>query len=86
MKIQENLEQIMRKRCYLCGRSRDQVEKLILGVHGGVCANCIELAYSILHSSPEEQSEALVAARERAQSERSKTLLQRLFSKPKQRL
>jgi ATP-dependent Clp protease ATP-binding subunit ClpX len=28
-------------RCFLCGKSREQVRKLILGVHGGVCLDCV---------------------------------------------
>lgn len=38
-------------KCLLCGKSRDAVKgkKLLNGVHGGVCAECIDLAYEILH-------------------------------------
>jgi ATP-dependent Clp protease ATP-binding subunit ClpX len=35
-------------RCVLCGKSRDQVRKLILGMYGGVCADCVKLANDIL--------------------------------------
>jgi len=31
------------QRCALCGRSREQVKKLIVGVHGGICLDCLEL-------------------------------------------
>jgi ATP-dependent Clp protease ATP-binding subunit ClpX len=34
----------------LCGKSRDQVRKLILGMYGGVCADCVKLANDILRS------------------------------------
>jgi len=34
----------------LCGKSRDQVRKLILGMYGGVCADCVRLANDILRS------------------------------------
>jgi ATP-dependent Clp protease ATP-binding subunit ClpX len=34
----------------LCGKSREQVRKLILGMHGGVCADCIKLASDILRN------------------------------------
>ncbi len=34
--------------CVLCGKSRDQVRKLILGMHGGVCSDCVRLASDIL--------------------------------------
>ncbi len=37
-------------RCVLCGKSREQVRKLILGMHGGVCADCIKLANDILRN------------------------------------
>ncbi|GIV06991.1 MAG: ATP-dependent Clp protease ATP-binding subunit ClpX [Fimbriimonadales bacterium] len=38
----------MTDRCVLCGKSRDQVRKLILGMYGGVCADCVKLASDIL--------------------------------------
>jgi len=37
-------------RCVLCGKSREQVRKLILGMYGGVCADCVKLANDILRS------------------------------------
>ena len=38
----------MTDRCVLCGKSREQVRKLILGMYGGVCADCVKLANDIL--------------------------------------
>jgi len=35
-------------RCLLCGKSREQVKKLILGTHGGVCLECVELCNEIV--------------------------------------
>ncbi len=35
-------------RCVLCGKSREQVKKLILGVHGGVCLDCVDLCNEII--------------------------------------
>lgn len=35
-------------RCALCGKSREQVKKLILGVYGGVCIDCIGLCNEII--------------------------------------
>ena len=35
-------------RCVLCGKSREQVKKLILGVHGGVCLDCVDLCNDII--------------------------------------
>ncbi|MEN3002582.1 MAG: ATP-dependent Clp protease ATP-binding subunit ClpX [Armatimonadota bacterium] len=40
----------MMDRCVLCGKSREQVRKLILGMHGGVCADCVKLASDILRN------------------------------------
>lgn len=37
-------------RCLLCGKSREQVKKLILGVHGGVCLECVDLCNEIIRS------------------------------------
>lgn len=34
--------------CVLCGRTRMQVKKLILGVHGGVCPDCVALCNELL--------------------------------------
>ena len=35
-------------RCLLCGKGREQVKKLILGVHGGVCLDCVDLCNEIV--------------------------------------
>ena len=35
-------------RCVLCGKSREQVHQLILGVHGGVCSDCVGLCNDVL--------------------------------------
>jgi len=40
----------MTDRCVLCGKSREHVRKLILGMYGGVCADCVKLAGDILRS------------------------------------
>jgi NAD(P)-dependent dehydrogenase (short-subunit alcohol dehydrogenase family) len=37
-------------RCVLCGRTSEEVKKLILGVHGGVCLDCVELCNDIIRS------------------------------------
>lgn len=37
-------------RCVLCGKPRDQVRKLIIGVYGGVCVDCIALCNDIVRS------------------------------------
>ncbi|MFN3690175.1 MAG: ClpX C4-type zinc finger protein, partial [Fimbriimonadales bacterium] len=40
----------MMDRCVLCGKSREHVRKLILGMYGGVCADCVKLANDILRN------------------------------------
>ncbi len=40
----------MMDRCVLCGKSREHVRKLILGMYGGVCADCVKLAGDILRN------------------------------------
>ena len=35
-------------RCALCGRSRQQVPQLIVGVHGGICAGCVAVCGDML--------------------------------------
>ncbi|MBV9848634.1 MAG: hypothetical protein JO250_02995 [Armatimonadetes bacterium] len=35
-------------RCTLCGKSRQEVKKLILGVYGGICLECVELCVQII--------------------------------------
>jgi ATP-dependent Clp protease ATP-binding subunit ClpX len=39
-----------RDRCLLCGKGKDQVPKLIVGLHGAVCTDCIELCNDILNA------------------------------------
>ena len=36
------------ERCALCGKSRDQVKKLLVGVYGGICVDCVELCNDII--------------------------------------
>jgi hypothetical protein len=47
--------------CVLCGRFGAAVSKLVVGVHGGVCADCILLSYEGFfregHSSNEKEQE-----------------------------
>lgn len=38
------------KRCVLCGKSREQVKKLIIGIYGGVCLECIDLCNDIVRN------------------------------------
>ncbi|MGC8862306.1 MAG: ATP-dependent Clp protease ATP-binding subunit ClpX [Armatimonadota bacterium] len=36
------------ERCALCGKSKDQVKKLLVGVYGGICVDCVELCVDII--------------------------------------
>ncbi|MBI1332739.1 MAG: ATP-dependent Clp protease ATP-binding subunit ClpX [Armatimonadetes bacterium] len=52
-----------RDQCCLCGKAKEQVRKLIVGLHGAVCSDCIDLCNDILHSDGESrQSGATKAA------------------------
>jgi len=37
-------------RCVLCGKHRDVVRKLVLGIYGGICTDCVTLCLEILKS------------------------------------
>ena len=45
-------------RCVLCGKTRSQVKKIILGVHGGVCLDCVDLCNDIIQSQKLQQERA----------------------------
>jgi ClpX C4-type zinc finger len=36
------------RRCVLCGKPQEQVAKLILGLHGGVCVECVDLCNDVI--------------------------------------
>ncbi len=40
----------LRDRCCLCGKQKEQVPKLIVGLHGAVCSDCVELCNDILQT------------------------------------
>jgi ATP-dependent Clp protease ATP-binding subunit ClpX len=44
------LQEFNEKRCVLCGKLREQVKKLIIGIHGGVCLDCVELCNDIIRN------------------------------------
>src|SRR5579871_4171098 len=44
----------MDNRCVLCGKTKEQVRKLIVGVHGGVCLECVELCNDIMRNEAAE--------------------------------
>ncbi len=45
-----------RDQCCLCGKSKDQVRKLIVGLHGAVCSDCIDLCNDILSNEGERHA------------------------------
>jgi ATP-dependent Clp protease ATP-binding subunit ClpX len=38
----------------LCGKTKEQVRKLIVGLHGAVCTDCIDLCNDILHNDSDK--------------------------------
>lgn len=42
------------ERCSLCGKSRDQVKKLIVGAYGGICLGCVELCNDIIRGESDQ--------------------------------
>ncbi len=56
-----------RDQCCLCGKTKDQVKKLIVGLHGAVCPDCIDLCNDILeHPGSLEGSQSHAARGESA--------------------
>ncbi len=49
-------------RCVLCGKPREQVKKLILGMHGGICLDCVELCNEIIHNDLQHTDQSREAA------------------------
>lgn len=43
-----------RDQCCLCGKTKDQVKKLIVGLHGAVCCDCIDLCNDILQNDQDK--------------------------------
>ena len=39
------------QRCALCGKSHEQVKKLLVGVYGGICVDCVELCNDMIKGS-----------------------------------
>ncbi len=44
-----------RDTCCLCGKAKEQVRKLIVGLHGAVCSDCIDLCNDILNTDSDRQ-------------------------------
>jgi ATP-dependent Clp protease ATP-binding subunit ClpX len=51
------------RRCVLCGKSKEQVPKLILGLHGGICVECVDLCNDVIKGDvyPQDQYQFLEA-------------------------
>ncbi|MFQ3548757.1 MAG: ATP-dependent Clp protease ATP-binding subunit ClpX [Armatimonadota bacterium] len=49
------------ERCALCGKSREHVKKLLVGVYGGVCTECIELCNDIMKGDEKKPDELNMA-------------------------
>lgn len=45
------------ERCALCGKSRDQVKKLLVGVYGGICIDCVDLCNDIIKGENAQQGD-----------------------------
>ena len=45
-----------RDKCALCGKPKAQVKRLIVGLYGGVCQECIELCTEILRGNPSDET------------------------------
>ena len=45
------------ERCALCGKSRDQVKKLLVGVHGGICLECVDLCNDIIRGDAAQSAD-----------------------------
>ena len=46
------------RRCALCGRSREQVRKLIVGVYGGICLECLEVCNDTVRGEQQVEERA----------------------------
>lgn len=51
-----------RDRCCLCGKKKEQVPKLIVGLHGAVCSDCVELCKEILSNEGTKRSDVAPTA------------------------
>jgi ATP-dependent Clp protease ATP-binding subunit ClpX len=63
-----------RDQCSLCGKTKDQVRKLIVGLHGAVCSECIDLCNDILNNDPEKAPTAASPRPTRASAAAASTL------------
>jgi ATP-dependent Clp protease ATP-binding subunit ClpX len=75
-----------RDQCCLCGKTKEQVKKLIVGLHGAVCSDCIDLCNDILHneSGGGEKQQPVAAKAAAGPSVRSATATPAGVPKPKE--
>lgn len=52
-----------RDQCCLCGKTKEQVKKLIVGLHGAVCSDCIDLCNDILQNEATQLEKTAPAAK-----------------------
>jgi len=48
-----------RDQCSLCGKNKDQVRKLVVGLFGAVCTDCIDLCNGILETEDKDRPEVV---------------------------
>ena len=41
--------------CFLCGKTRSEVNKLLKGKFGYICSDCVQEAYEVLNENEEEE-------------------------------
>ena len=44
-------------KCSFCGKTRSEVKKLIRGINGNICDNCISICYTILEKDKEKKAD-----------------------------
>ncbi len=47
-------------RCVLCGKTREQVKKMILGMYGGVCLDCVDLCNEMIRNEGQELDQTII--------------------------
>lgn len=50
-----------RDQCCLCGKAKEHVKKLIVGLHGAVCADCVDLCNDILTTDGEKATASVAS-------------------------
>lgn len=73
-----------RDQCCLCGKTKEQVKKLIVGLHGAVCSDCIDLCNDILQTEAERQGATREAQQTREAPARDAGISPSKTPKPKE--